>query len=168
MAPKCRGWWVPAEGVVVRHRRGCASGGGEACTCRPGFQAQVWSPRDRRPIRRTFATVGEAKRWRRETQVAVHQQLARAPSQRTLREAADEWLVAARAGRQETNLCMSMTLASLLIPPTLRTSVRLPLNCRSVAAPTVAPRITRRYSAADKPLHTANFRTGASHRLENR
>ena len=89
---------APAEGVVVRHRRGCAAGGGEACTCRPGFQAQVWSPRDRRPIRRTFATVGEAKRWRQETQVAVHQQRARAPSQRTLREAADEWLVAARAG----------------------------------------------------------------------
>ena len=82
----------------MRHRRGCATGGGEACTCRPGFQAQVWSPRDRRPIRRTFATVGEAKRWRQETQVAVHQQLARAPSQRTLGEAADEWLVSARAG----------------------------------------------------------------------
>ena len=36
--------------------------------------------------------------WRQETQVAVRKQLARAPSQLTLAEAAEEWLAAARAG----------------------------------------------------------------------
>ena len=48
--------------------------------------------------RRTFATVGEARAWRLEMQVAVRRGLARAPSAVTLREAAAEWLSAAEAG----------------------------------------------------------------------
>jgi len=53
--------WRAAEGVVVRHGRRCGLRAGEdECSCSPTFQAQVWSPRDRRPLRKTYATVAEA------------------------------------------------------------------------------------------------------------
>jgi integrase len=58
----------------------------------------VWSPRDRKHIRKTFLSVAEARDWRQETQVAVRRGLARSPSPLTLKEAADGWLVAAEAG----------------------------------------------------------------------
>jgi hypothetical protein len=52
-------------GVVVRHGRRCGLRAGEdECSCSPAFQAQVWSPRDRRPLRKTFPTVAEAVAWR--------------------------------------------------------------------------------------------------------
>ncbi len=90
---------TPAVGVVARHRRGCDLGrGGLVCTCTPAFQAQVYSPRDRRPLRKTFADLGEAKAWRQEMQVAVRQGRAGAPSTVTLAEAAREWLDLAQRG----------------------------------------------------------------------
>lgn len=86
---------VVAEGVQLRHRRGCE---GDRCSCRPGFQAQVWSARDGKPIRRTFGSLGEAKRWRAETQVALRRGTLRAPTKLTVSEAALDWLEAAEAG----------------------------------------------------------------------
>ena len=86
------------EGVVVRDQLGCASRSGGLCACRPSFQAQVWSTRDRKTIRRTFRTVAEAKVWRQETQVELRRGLLRAPSRLTLDESAGEWLSAAGAG----------------------------------------------------------------------
>jgi len=87
-----------AVGVVVRHSRRCGVRAGRVCSCSPSFQAQVWSPRDGRPIRRTFATVAQARAWRLETQVAVKRGLVRAPLAVTVGEAAAEWLAAAEAG----------------------------------------------------------------------
>jgi integrase len=58
----------------------------------------VWSPRDHKPIRKTFATIGEAKAWRQESQVALRRGTLRAPAPTTLKEAAEEWLAAAEAG----------------------------------------------------------------------
>lgn len=94
------GWGrPPAVGVVARHRRGCAlRRGGAACSCSPSFQAQVWSPRDRRHVRKTFAELRDAKAWRQEMQVAVRQGRAGAPSTVTLSEAAAEWLELADRG----------------------------------------------------------------------
>src|SRR4051794_20297004 len=89
---------VVAEGVQVRHRRACAARGGGGCSCRPGFQAQVWSAADGKPIRRTFASVAEAKRWRAETQVALRRGTLRAPTRVTVAEVAVEWLAGAEAG----------------------------------------------------------------------
>jgi len=43
--PRSAGLPRSAEGVVVRHSVGCPGGSGGPCQCRPGFQAQVWSPR---------------------------------------------------------------------------------------------------------------------------
>jgi hypothetical protein len=53
------------EGIEVRHARGCASErDGAACSCRPSFRASLWSPRDRRLVRKTFPTLAAAKAWR--------------------------------------------------------------------------------------------------------
>jgi len=86
------------EGIVVRHSRSCASRSGRACDCRPGYQAQAFSPRDRRTIRKTFPTLADARAWRAEAQSALRRGTLRAPTRTTLSEAAAQWLEAARAG----------------------------------------------------------------------
>jgi len=86
------------EGIVVRHRRFCGSADGGPCSCRPGYQAQAYSTREERTIRRTFPSLSEARAWRQETQVAVRAGKARAPSRTTLAEASEEWLALARRG----------------------------------------------------------------------
>jgi integrase len=58
----------------------------------------VWSRRDRKPIRKTFATVSEALEWRQEAQVALRRGTLRGPSALTIDGAAEEWLAAADAG----------------------------------------------------------------------
>jgi integrase len=86
------------EGVQIRHSRGCDARIGAACSCSPTYQAQVWSARDRKPIRKTFPSIAEALAWRQEAQVALRKGTLRAPTAATLQEAAAEWLVAAEAG----------------------------------------------------------------------
>jgi hypothetical protein len=72
------------EGIQVRHARRCANRSGSECSCTPTFQAQVWSARDRKPIRKTFPTVAGALAWRQETQVALRRGTLRAPTATTL------------------------------------------------------------------------------------
>src|SRR5436853_7348839 len=100
VAPKSRakGKRSRAEGIVPRHARRAQAPSGGRCSCTPSYQAQVWSPRDGKPIRKTFATLGEARAWRQESQVALRTGTLRAPSQTTLQEAAEDWLAAAAAG----------------------------------------------------------------------
>src|SRR5438067_10580312 len=86
------------EGIVLRHARACRSRVGGGCSCAPGFQAQVWSARERKTIRKTFRTLGEARAWRHESQVALRKGLLRSSSRLTLQEAAEAWLTAAEAG----------------------------------------------------------------------
>jgi hypothetical protein len=83
---------------VTRHSRRCASRVGTACNCRPAYQAQAWSSRDGRTIRKTFATLADARAWRAEAQSALRRGVMRAPTRTTLAQAADDWLAAARAG----------------------------------------------------------------------
>jgi integrase len=73
-------------------------GSGNSCSCTPSYQAQVWSPRDRKPIRKTFATITDALTWRQETQVALRRGTMRAPTTTTLADEAQAWLTAAEAG----------------------------------------------------------------------
>src|SRR5437870_685445 len=87
-----------SEGVVLRHARSCPNRDGGRCSCAPTFQAQVWSPRDQKTIRKTFATITEAKAWRQESQVALRKGTLRASSRTLLTEAAAEWLEAALVG----------------------------------------------------------------------
>src|SRR5438128_101083 len=86
------------EGIVLRHARACSSRAGGRCSCDPGFQAQVWSARERKTIRKTFRSLGEARAWRHESQVALRKGLLRSSSRLTLQDAAEAWLTAAEAG----------------------------------------------------------------------
>jgi integrase len=85
-------------GIRKRHSTTCPAREGGACRCDQGFEAFVYSPRDRRKIRETFATVTEAKRWRVGALKAVQDRKLRAPSRTTLREAAEAWLDAIERG----------------------------------------------------------------------
>jgi integrase len=87
------------EGVVIRH--GTACGSHEApkrCDCQPGYQAQVYSAREGRTIRKTFRTLTDARAWRVETQAALNRGALKAPSHKTVAEAIEEWLEGAKAG----------------------------------------------------------------------
>jgi integrase len=86
------------EGIVVRHARLCGSRQGARCSCSPSYQAQVWSVRERKTIRKTFRDLTEARAWRHESQVAIRAGRLRSPSQITLSEASKEWLASAEAG----------------------------------------------------------------------
>jgi integrase len=88
---------VRPEGIVVRHSRSCATHRGSSCDCRPGYQAQVFSQRDRKTIRKTFRTISAARAWRAEAHSAVRLGTLRAPTRTTVSEAAAEWLSAAKA-----------------------------------------------------------------------
>jgi integrase len=89
---------IAAEGVQTRHRSACPARLGGTCRCAPSFQAQVWSVRDRRPIRRTFPTLAEAKAWRQEALLAARRGRLRAPTAQTVADAAEEWLRLAVTG----------------------------------------------------------------------
>src|SRR5215218_2540950 len=92
----------PAPGIALRHSRRCAFREGGPCSCRPTYQAQVWAAAQRKPIRRSFRTLAEARAWRQETQVAVRRGEVGAPSARTVRETTESWLAGARAGSIRT------------------------------------------------------------------
>jgi integrase len=62
----------------------------------------VWSARDRKPIRRTFATLKEAVAWRRQALADLHRGTLRGPSAETLAQAAHQWLQAAQQGAIRT------------------------------------------------------------------
>ena len=82
------------EGITLRHGRGCPAREGGACACRPAYQAQVFSARDRRTIRKTFHSLSEARAWRADTKAALQKGTLRAPTRTTLTEAADDSLCA--------------------------------------------------------------------------
>ena len=86
------------EGITIRHGRHCGASGGGRCTCHPAFQAQVFSARDRRTIRKSFKTLADARAWRADTKAALQKGALRAPTRTTLEEAAEDWLSAAKAG----------------------------------------------------------------------
>jgi hypothetical protein len=86
-----------AEGIVVRHSQRCQSRKAAGCDCRPGYQAQVFSARDQKTIRKTFRTLSDARAWRAEAHSALRVGTLRAPTRTTLAQAAEEWLAAAQA-----------------------------------------------------------------------
>jgi integrase len=86
------------EGIEVRHSRSCASKTGGSCTCEPGYQASVWSRREKKRIRKTFRTVAAAKAWRHDSAGAVRRGEMKAPTKRTFDQAAAAFLVAVETG----------------------------------------------------------------------
>jgi integrase len=91
-------------GIRVRHARSCpAAHSPEAhCKCSPSYEAAVYSKRENRKLRKTFATLADAKAWRADATGAVRRGTMRAPSTTTLREAAEAWLEGARDGSIRT------------------------------------------------------------------
>jgi integrase len=83
-----------ATGIRQRHGRGCSGKG--RCTC--PWQAEVYSKKDGKKIRKAFPTRAAAGAWRDDSRSAVRQKLLRAPTGETLREAALGWQAAATEG----------------------------------------------------------------------
>ncbi len=79
------------EGINVRHSRSCTSREGARCNCDPGYQAQAYSRRDGKRLRKTFPTLAAAKAWRAEAQTAIRRGTLRGPSDITIAEACDAW-----------------------------------------------------------------------------
>jgi integrase len=79
------------EGITVRHSRRCASRQGRRCNCTPGYQAQAYSRRDGKTLRKTFPTLAAAKAWRADAQSAIRHGTLRGPSNVTIAEAFDAW-----------------------------------------------------------------------------
>jgi integrase len=91
------------EGVEERHQRGCPSPDGGGCTCRPNpsYRAYVYDRRTGRKIKRTFSGKGAlaaARQWRAHTKSDLGRGTLAAPTTRTVRDAAEEWIERAEAG----------------------------------------------------------------------
>jgi integrase len=89
-------------GIETRHSRSCRSRKGEKCSCRPTFQAHVWSRREGKRIRKTFKTFGDAKTWRADAVQALQRNAMRSPTRTTLREEAEVWLAGIKDGSIST------------------------------------------------------------------
>jgi integrase len=87
-----------ATGILKRHSEGCPVRRGGRCKCRAGWEASVYSPRDGKKLRKRFRRESEARSWRAEAKRALDHGTLRAPTQTTLRDAAEEWLAGAEAG----------------------------------------------------------------------
>jgi integrase len=87
-----------AEGIRKRHSRGCSACAGGRCNCNAGYEAWVFSKRDGKKIRRSFAHKAEAKGWRADALAALSRGGLRAAKQTTLGQAWAAWLKGARHG----------------------------------------------------------------------
>ncbi len=70
------------EGISLRHARSCPTRSGGRCRCAPRYQAQAWSPRDRKRLTRTFPTLAAARGWRYDALVGLRHGTLRAARQR--------------------------------------------------------------------------------------
>jgi integrase len=95
---------MATRGITIRHQRSCAAYSDKAarCTCKPAFQAHVWSKREGKRIRKTFPTLSAAKLWRQDALPAVRKGELRAPTQTTLDQAWQSWLARAEDGTIRT------------------------------------------------------------------
>jgi integrase len=82
-----------AVGMRQRHGRRCKGG---RCLC--SWEAFVYIRRDRKKVRKTFATQAAARAWRHEASVAARRQVLRVPTAITVDQAAKDWMLGARTG----------------------------------------------------------------------
>jgi len=89
-----------AEGVVRRHARVCPTREGKRCRCKSGWEAWVYLSREKKKVRRTFKTKGEAKAWRTEALTAARKgELRQTPSdKRTVYEALVDFVAGMETG----------------------------------------------------------------------
>jgi integrase len=62
------------------------------------YEAWVWSTKDRKKIRKRFPSYAAARSWRADAKRQVDQGALRAPTETTLRQAAEAWLEGAESG----------------------------------------------------------------------
>lgn len=94
MAAKRQTWEATRyPGIYRVHVRSCKGG-----RCKCGYQAAVYSAREKRRIRQSFATEGEAKTWREDTGGAIREGRKLAPSKTTVERAAEKLLAGMRDG----------------------------------------------------------------------
>jgi integrase len=91
-----------AEGIRKLHSAGCAVERGRKCDCNAGWEAFVYSARDGKKIRKTFATAGAARAWRADSTTGVRRGTVRATRPITVRAAADKLLSGMRSGAIRT------------------------------------------------------------------
>jgi integrase len=87
-----------AEGIRKRHSKGCSAREGGRCNCRAGYEAWVFSRRDGKKIRKTFAREAEAKSWRADALATLARGGLRAAKPITVEQAWATWYQGARAG----------------------------------------------------------------------
>ena len=88
-----------AEGLTKRHSKACpVRSGGARCRCNAGWEAWVYSKREGRKIRKTFAGKAEAKTWRADALIAVSRGTLRTPKPITIEQAWTAWKSAAESG----------------------------------------------------------------------
>jgi integrase len=85
-------------GIRRRHSGTCASRRGGKCDCKAGWEASVYSARDKRKVRKTLRTHAEARAWYAQAQRDVRVGALRAASEQTLRQVSRAWLEQACEG----------------------------------------------------------------------
>lgn len=86
------------SGIEVRHARHCKRHAGGACSCTPAYRAVAWSKRDKRLVRKTFATEAAAQLWREDARVDLRRGVLVAPRPIRLHDLGEVWLAAATDG----------------------------------------------------------------------
>jgi integrase len=84
------------QGIEPRHTRTCPARGWEDCNCKPAYQANVWSKRDGKRIRKTFPSLAAAKAWRTDAMQGLRQGKLRAPMKDTVRQAGEALIAGMR------------------------------------------------------------------------
>jgi integrase len=84
-------------GITPRHARSCRHHE-TRCTCDPTYRAEAFDAATGKRIYKTFPTITAARRWRQDAYAALRAGTLTADRGPTLREAAEDWFTAARAG----------------------------------------------------------------------
>lgn len=87
-----------ATGIRRRHGRNCRSRDEGNCNCSEGWEASVYSKRDGKKIRKTFAREADAKSWRADAIAALGKGTLRSPKPTTVKQAWEAWHEGAKAG----------------------------------------------------------------------
>src|SRR5664279_975024 len=89
-APRPRQTSEPTKhpGIARYHARDCERQARGRCTCKPTYQASVYSARERKKIRKHFDSEKAARQWRAASSGAVEDGTMRAPTATTIRQAA--------------------------------------------------------------------------------
>jgi hypothetical protein len=88
--------------IKKRHSGNCPARRGKRCSCNGGYRAEVYSPRDKKKIRKTFTHRADAQSWAAEVKRGVDLGTLRAPTKRTLAKPLPRGWREPRSGRSAT------------------------------------------------------------------